>query len=744
MLDAQIPVPIFQGLRATTSVAGGATTGDYQYVYSIYNPPGNTIPLSTLKIDIQGDMRGDAQAMAISSPYKWTGIWRNDHGAVIWGRGKNTPDVLPGSSITGYGVLSHSPPLIANLQLQPLAGDYIRQVIQQRYLDHLPWTTIEEEAIKARYIINLSVLAPAPQYEPTFSHYDRWLSNTVQAGTLGWISDPALLNGIKNLQNEARQAAQALDGFTVRAKLQTIIDRIQTSGPGQRTQEGHALVYFNALFLMNSALYPCEPVLTLTPDSATYPIGAVHDAMATLINRVDGLPVANHSLIYFITDGPNQYVFQSGSTDENGIIRFSYSSSAVGTDHLIVYFFRPEELPSDLVIPKSASPRPKAVVKNRPAATRNGRRSATPSPACNGTFSIRSAPSTITWTAGPDLVVSSFIPPVLKSGPGKTFYITEDTENRGKLAALQTITRYYLSATETIDLASARIISQRTVPPLVPGATNSVTQVPFTFPSDLPDGVYYITACADDDKEVLETNEDNNCAHNFLEGKTIRPVEVDETQPPVANNQSVAVNQGSSIAITLTAHDNDNDPLTFIVASPPAHGALTGNPPNLIYAPSVGYSGPDSFTFKANDGRGDSNIAMVSITVRQTNHPPDCTRASNPSLWPPSHKFISVAVQNVTDPDGDPVTLTITSVKQDEPVRSPGSGNFSPDATLLPLKVRSEREGGGNGRVYHIGFTASDNKGGICAGVLTVCVPHDQGQGKVCGDEGLLHDSTVP
>ena len=60
--------------------------------------------------------------------------------------------------------------------------------------------------------------------------------------------------------------------------------------------------------------------------------------------------------------------------------------------------------------------------------------------------------------------------------------------------------------------------------------------------------------------------------------------------------------------------------------------------------------------------------------------------------------------------------------------------------------VRAERSGTkkvpGDGRVYHIGFTADDGQGGMCAATVTVCVPHDQRPGHVCVDQGPLFDST--
>ena len=84
---------------------------------------------------------------------------------------------------------------------------------------------------------------------------------------------------------------------------------------------------------------------------------------------------------------------------------------------------------------------------------------------------------------------------------------------------------------------------------------------------------------------------------------------------PVATNQTVSTSAGVAAAITLSATDADNDPLTYAVASAPTHGTLSGTAPNLIYTPNSGYSGADSFTYKANDGKADLNIATVTLQV---------------------------------------------------------------------------------------------------------------------------------
>ena len=89
-------------------------------------------------------------------------------------------------------------------------------------------------------------------------------------------------------------------------------------------------------------------------------------------------------------------------------------------------------------------------------------------------------------------------------------------------------------------------------------------------------------------------------------------------QPPVANDQSIRVPAGTPRPITLDASDPEFDLLTFTVVSGPAHGTLTSClSGSCTYTPTGGYVGPDSFTWKANDGTSDSNVATLSITVKQ-------------------------------------------------------------------------------------------------------------------------------
>jgi len=126
--------------------------------------------------------------------------------------------------------------------------------------------------------------------------------------------------------------------------------------------------------------------------------------------------------------------------------------------------------------------------------------------------------------------------------------------------------------------------------------------------------------------------------------------------------------------------------------------------------------------------------------------PPDCSgaTASTDTLWPPNHKFNAINVEGVTNPGG-PVDIVIRSIRQDEPVLAPDSGNTSPDGRGVgtdTAEVRAERVGSGNGRVYHIGFVARNEQGGTCTGEVQVQVPPSQGGTAI--DDEPLYDSTQP
>jgi autotransporter-associated beta strand protein len=79
----------------------------------------------------------------------------------------------------------------------------------------------------------------------------------------------------------------------------------------------------------------------------------------------------------------------------------------------------------------------------------------------------------------------------------------------------------------------------------------------------------------------------------------------------IAYPQSVTMLQNTNRAIILEGAGNP----TFSIGTSPAHGTLTGTPPNVTYTPATNFSGLDSFTFVVNNGLSNSAPATVSIAV---------------------------------------------------------------------------------------------------------------------------------
>ncbi len=159
---------------------------------------------------------------------------------------------------------------------------------------------------------------------------------------------------------------------------------------------------------------------------------------------------------------------------------------------------------------------------------------------------------------------------------------------------------------------------------------------------------------------------------------------------PVANAQSVTTDENVGVPIMLTGSDIEGPTLTFIVATQPAHGTLTGAAPALTYTPALNYSGPDSFTFTVNDGEQSSQAATVTIDVHSVTPPPVL----------PSTFYGEIHFANDAPQAGDSVSVQIAGVSQAFSTEIAQQ----PDQTLtyridLPGDVMGtpEKEGGAEG-----------------------------------------------
>ncbi|HLL55876.1 MAG TPA: Ig-like domain-containing protein, partial [Myxococcaceae bacterium] len=86
---------------------------------------------------------------------------------------------------------------------------------------------------------------------------------------------------------------------------------------------------------------------------------------------------------------------------------------------------------------------------------------------------------------------------------------------------------------------------------------------------------------------------------------------------PVAQDVSVTTRQGTAVSVVLSAQDPNGDALTYTVVEPPAHGTLSGTPPELLYTPADGFSGTDSFRYQAHNGAvGAEGTVSITVTPR--------------------------------------------------------------------------------------------------------------------------------
>ena len=168
---------------------------------------------------------------------------------------------------------------------------------------------------------------------------------------------------------------------------------------------------------------------------------------------------------------------------------------------------------------------------------------------------------------------------------------------------------------------------------------------------------------------------------------------------------------GAIATFSVTATDNCGSPT---VTTQPASGTFF-------------QVGTTTVTARATDANG--NTASCSFTVRVNDVEPPVINnllVKPPILWPPNHKMKNVDVDYTsTDNCPGPITCQIT-VTSDEPENGTGDGDQAPDWDVLNdhhIKLRAERAGNGDGRIYSVKVTCTDAHGNTASGTRSVLVP---------------------
>ena len=782
-------------VETVQGVPGGQPT-EYIYRYTVTNPIASSDPIYKFSVDVSAEERdfrrpalqtvpkqgGNATLalqdeidrfspffglrgknvvpIGLECPSGWTGGLRTD-GTIVCYAANGTPLIAPGASLSGFAIHSRFPPSLREIDTRPFWTVIVDSLEEDE-------DGIDRDATFA-VLENLKRpqrgLAPASFFPNRREHYSNFEADLAEMIALGWIPDAALATELTTIVDDAGELFRTGQGVNAKLRLNDLETAIAGATTGQILPDAmsHLSVGVDSIQEFGSNSFPFGGLDTQfrpLPEAAELSIGETFELSIfvfrlNVFNYEEGVveePIPDRSVFIGCDDSatvpegvtacPNFPNTGFGNrveifSDANGIATFSYEGTQVGRDTL--------EVCGDSF--------------------------------CEGDF----GPIVIDWISDVDLVIQAFSPPVILTESGETITFTDRTVNLGDAPSGPSITAYYISDNQVVDPETAVLVGDRDVPALVPGEVSEQVDLQLSIPAGFSLGIHNLIACADDQGEVVESNELNNCSNVQLEGSEFVAIPVadfDDLFVVTVNDASMTEGDSGTIDVLIDielSQANPNSAITFDYELEDGTATIADNDyldtSGTITFPA-GSGGPQSqqilvsvvgdtveeadetvvlrVTPIVGDALYRTTLATITIVNDDSLAELDCTMASaSPnSLWPPNHKLVSIVFSGIASQGGVPPQISVTGIEQDEPVNGLGDGDTSPDGfgigTDTP-QVRRERSGTGDGRVYFIGFDATDSAtGASCSGTVSVGVPHDQGQGSVPIDSGLRFDSTLP
>lgn len=221
---------------------------------------------------------------------------------------------------------------------------------------------------------------------------------------------------------------------------------------------------------------------------------------------------------------------------------------------------------------------------------------------------------------------------------------------------------------------------------------------------------------------------------------------IDNSAPHAAPTGGGVYGYGDVVSLGGQVSDFDGDTLSYewlegvyVITSGTLQTMKGGYPVDLPPYTIYPTLGSHTYTLRINDGVNADVISDVEVSVTDSTAPTLAPVPDKSILWPPNHKMVAITIEaNASDNTGGPVTLTAT-VSSNEPDSGLWDGDIGPDWTepvinqstgIITLQLRAERDGSGNGRVYTITITATDESNNSSNVQLEIIVPHDQGKKK--------------